>query len=81
MDIGLWYPKGDNFELIGFEYADFASCKFERKNTSDTCHFLRHSLISWHIKKQNSVALSTTKAEYIAVGLCCAQILCMKQTQ
>ncbi|KAL6323288.1 hypothetical protein AAG906_029295 [Vitis piasezkii] len=23
MDIGLWYPKGDNFELIGFSDADF----------------------------------------------------------
>jgi hypothetical protein len=31
-------------------------------------------------KKQNSVALSTTEAKYIAVGSCCAQILCMKTT-
>ena len=36
MDIGLWYPKGDNFELIGFLDADFAGCKVERKSTSDT---------------------------------------------
>ncbi|RVW66918.1 hypothetical protein CK203_066508 [Vitis vinifera] len=34
-----------------------------------TCHFLGHSLVSWHSKKQNSVALSATEAEYIAVGL------------
>nr|CAN64305.1 hypothetical protein VITISV_026331 [Vitis vinifera] len=80
MDIGLWYPKGDNFELIGYSDADFAGCKVERKNTSGTCHFLRHSLISWHSKKQNSVALSTAEAEYIAADLCCAQILWMKQT-
>ncbi|RVW18191.1 Copia protein [Vitis vinifera] len=79
MDIGLWYPKGDNFELIGFSDADFAGCKVERKSTSGTCHFLGHSLVSWHSKKQNSVALST-EAEYIAAGLCCAQILWMKQT-
>ncbi|RVW45268.1 hypothetical protein CK203_110175 [Vitis vinifera] len=26
MDIGLWYPKGDNFELIGYLDADFAGC-------------------------------------------------------
>jgi len=31
-------------------------------------------------KKQNSVALSMTEVEYIAVGACCAQILYMKQT-
>ncbi|RVW93887.1 Retrovirus-related Pol polyprotein from transposon RE1 [Vitis vinifera] len=68
MDIGLWYLKGDNFELIGFSDANFAGCKVERKSTSDTCHFLGHSLVSWHSKKQNSVALSTTEAEYIAAG-------------
>ncbi|RVW96096.1 Retrovirus-related Pol polyprotein from transposon RE1 [Vitis vinifera] len=68
MDISLWYPKGDNFELIGFLNVNFASCKVERKSTSGTCHFLGHSLVSWHSKKQNSVALSTAEAEYIAVG-------------
>ena len=41
---------------------------------------LGRSLVSWSSKKQNSVALSTTKAEYIVVGACCAQILYMKQT-
>ncbi|RVW15600.1 Retrovirus-related Pol polyprotein from transposon RE1 [Vitis vinifera] len=80
MNIGLWYPKGDNFELIGFSDADFAGCRVERKSTSGTCHFLGHSLVSWHSKKQNSVALSIVEADYIAVGLCCAQILWMKQT-
>ena len=41
---------------------------------------LGRSLVSWSSKKQNSVALSTAEAEYIAVGACCAQILYMKQT-
>jgi hypothetical protein len=31
-------------------------------------------------KKQNLVALSTAKAEYIAAGHCCAQLLWMRQT-
>ena len=80
MDIGLWYPKSDNFELIGFLDVDFANYRVERKNTSGTYHFLGHSLVLWHSKKQNSVTLSTTEAEYIVAGLCCAQILWMKQT-
>ncbi|RVW80165.1 Retrovirus-related Pol polyprotein from transposon RE1 [Vitis vinifera] len=75
MDIGLWYPKGDNFELIGFSNADFTGCKVERKNTSDTCHFLGHSLVSWHSKKQNLVALSMAEAEYIAVETSLGKIL------
>ena len=36
-------------------------------------------LVSWSSKKQNSVALSTVEAEYIAAGNCCAQILWIKQ--
>ncbi|KAL6334387.1 hypothetical protein AAG906_014965 [Vitis piasezkii] len=58
--------SSDNFELIGFSDTDFVDCKVERKNTSGTCHFLGHSLVSWHSKKQNSVVLSTGEVEYIA---------------
>ena len=36
--------------------------------------------MSWTSKKQNSVALSTVEAEYIAAGACCEQILYIKQT-
>ena len=36
--------------------------------------------MSWHSKKQNSVTLSTAEAEYIVVGLGCAQVLWKKQT-
>jgi hypothetical protein len=35
--------------------------------------------VSWSSKKQNSVALSTAEAEYVAAGTC-AQLLWMKQT-
>ena len=78
--IGLWYPKGALFELIGYSDSDYAGCKVDRKSTSGGCHLLGRSLVSWSSKKQNSVALSTAEAEYIAAGACCAQILYMKQT-
>jgi hypothetical protein len=77
---GLWYPKGSTFDLIGYSDADWARCKIDRKSTSGTCQFLRRSLVSWASKKQNSVALSTAEAEYIAAGHCCVQLLWMRQT-
>jgi hypothetical protein len=52
----------------------------DRKSTSGACHFLRRSLVSWSSKKQNSIALSTVKVEYIAAGSCCTQILYLKQS-
>ncbi|KAH9724999.1 hypothetical protein KPL70_007704 [Citrus sinensis] len=80
IDIGLWYPRGTHIDLTCFSDADFAGYKVDRKSTSGTCYILGHSLVSWFSKKQNSVALSTTEAEYIAARSCCAQALWMKQT-
>jgi hypothetical protein len=79
-NIGLWYPKGAQFDLVGYLDSDYASCKVDRKGTSSGCQFLGRSLVSWSSKKQNSVALSTTEAEYISARSCCAQLLWMKQT-
>jgi hypothetical protein len=78
--IGLWYPKEARFQLVDYSDSDYTGCKIDRKSTSGECHLLGRSLVSWSSKKENSVALSTTKAEYIAAGACCAQILHMKQT-
>jgi len=78
-NVGLWYPKGTYLNITDFLDSDFAGCKLYRKSTSGTCHLLGSSLISWNCKKQACVALSTTKAEYIAAGSCCAQSLWMKQ--
>jgi len=71
---GLWYSKGSDCSLVGYSDSDFAGCKSDRKSTSGTCHLFSNSLVSWHSKKQVSVALSTAEAEYVAAGSCCAQI-------
>ncbi|XP_042944495.1 uncharacterized protein LOC122278367, partial [Carya illinoinensis] len=79
INLGLWYPKHTSFDLISYTDADYAGCKIDQKSTSGACHFLGHALVSWFSKKQNSVALSTAEAEYVAAGSCCAQVLYMKQ--
>ncbi|XP_070013940.1 secreted RxLR effector protein 161-like [Nicotiana sylvestris] len=56
-DLVLYYPSGDNFDLIGYADADYIGYLVERKNTSGMAHFLGSCLISWGTKKQNSVAL------------------------
>ena len=32
--IGLWYPKGTSFELLGYSDLDFAGSRVDRKSTS-----------------------------------------------
>jgi hypothetical protein len=79
-NLGLWYPKGSKFNLLGYSDSDYVGCKVDRKNTSRTCQFLRWSLVPWSSKEQNYVALSTAEAGYVAASACCAQLLWMRQT-
>jgi hypothetical protein len=79
-NLGLWYPKGSKFDLLGYSNSDYAGCKVDQKSISETCQFLGGSLVSWSSKKQNCVALSIAEVEYVAAGACCAQLLWMRQT-
>ena len=49
--IGLWFPKGARFQLVGYFDSDYAGCKIDRKNTSGGCHLLGRSLVSLSSKK------------------------------
>ena len=79
-EFGLWYSSSSSLALVGFFDADHGGCRIDRKSTSGTCQFLGTSLVSWSARKQTSVALSTTEAEYIAAASCCSQILWMRHT-
>ena len=74
-NLGLWYPKGSRFHLLGYSDSDYASCKVDRKSTLGTCQFLGRSLVSWSSKKQNCVVIFTAEAEYVVADACCAQLL------
>ncbi|WVZ63940.1 hypothetical protein U9M48_013530 [Paspalum notatum var. saurae] len=79
-ELGLWYSSGSSFSLRGFSDADHVVCRIDRKSTFGTCQLLGTSLVSWSSRKQASVALSTTKAEYVAAASCCSLLLWMKAT-
>jgi len=49
------------------------------KSTSGGCFYVGNNLVAWMSRKQSSISLSTTKAEYIAAGSCCTQLLWMKK--
>jgi len=78
-DPALWYPKGCNFNLVGYADADYARFLIDRKSKSGMAHFLGSCLVSWATKKQHSVAMSTAEAEYVVAASYCAQLLWIKQ--
>ncbi|GKE93565.1 hypothetical protein Tco_1574660, partial [Tanacetum coccineum] len=58
--------------------ADHAGCQYTRRSTSGCMQLLGDRLVSWSSKRQKSVAISSTKAEYIALSSCYAQVLWMR---
>ncbi|GKE57960.1 putative ribonuclease H-like domain-containing protein [Tanacetum coccineum] len=73
--LGLWYPRDSPFKLVAYSDSDYAGATQDRKSTTGGCQFLGNRLISWQCKKQTVIAISTTKAEYVAAASCCRQVL------
>jgi hypothetical protein len=66
IDCGLNYDGDHDFTLSGYTDADWEGSVSDRKSTSRCCFSLGSAMISWQSRKQSSISLSTTKAEYIA---------------
>ncbi|GJY73922.1 hypothetical protein Tco_0478353 [Tanacetum coccineum] len=77
INMGLWYPKDTDMYLTAYSDADHAGCQDTRRSTSGSAQFLGDKLVSWSSKKQKSIGISSTEAEYIALSGCYAQILWM----
>nr|GFC11360.1 hypothetical protein [Tanacetum cinerariifolium] len=75
---GMMAPFDSSVALTAFADADHAGCQDTRRSTSGSVQFLGERLINWSSKRQNSAAISSMKAEYIALSGCCAQILWMR---
>ncbi|GKC40617.1 retrovirus-related pol polyprotein from transposon TNT 1-94, partial [Tanacetum coccineum] len=70
--------KHQCFYLKGYSYSDDVGCSMDRKSTLSTCQLLGGKLVCWSAKKQQSIAMSSTKAKYVAAVGCCANIQWMK---
>ncbi|GJZ66180.1 hypothetical protein Tco_0622876 [Tanacetum coccineum] len=70
--------EDSGFELTVFLDADYAGCKDPFKSTSGGAQFIGENLVSWSLKKQDCIALSTAEAEYVSLSACCTQVLWMR---
>ena len=64
LNYGLFYAYGVNIEVFGYTNADWAGCAYDRRSTSGYVFSFGSGAMSWSSKKQPTVALSSTKAEY-----------------
>ena len=65
---GIRFSGSGDGELIGYSDADWAGDIETRRSTSGYVFVLNGGCISWRSKKQRTVALSSTEAEYMALS-------------
>jgi hypothetical protein len=71
---GLVYKKSDR-PLHGFVDADWASCTLDRR----FCFIMSGCVISYESRKQKTVALSSTEAEYMALSEACKEAIYLQK--
>lgn len=79
INLKLKLEAADDLQLIGYVDADWAGDKSDRKSSSGYLFELGNNTISWLSKKQTTVALSSTEAEYIAAALASQELLWLRQ--
>lgn len=74
---GLMFTK-DDCNLEGFVDADWASNTVDRKSYTGFYFKFSGSVISYECKKQQTTALSSTEAEYMAITEACKEAIYLK---
>lgn len=72
LDYKLIYNCNDD-ELVGFCDADWGGDLTDRKSTTGYCFKYANCLVSWCSKKQSTVSISSTEAEYVAMSMAGAE--------
>lgn len=74
----LTYTKKGNKKLEGFADADWGNNVVDRKSYTGLCFTLSGGIISWSSKKQSTVALSSTEAEYMSITEACKEAIYLR---
>jgi hypothetical protein len=76
LDHDLYYPRfPGEAHLVGYSDSDHVGDIDTSKSTSGILFFFGKSLVSWQSVKQQVVALSSCKTEYIAASTALTQAL------
>jgi hypothetical protein len=79
-DIGLKFQCSQDSKdsLVGYADANWASCPESRRSVSGNLILLNGNVISWKSKKQPTLSLSSTEAEYKSLGDITKEVMWVK---
>ncbi|GJW95293.1 retrovirus-related pol polyprotein from transposon TNT 1-94 [Tanacetum coccineum] len=78
-EYGIWFRKDEKFCLKGYTDSDWAGSVDDRRSTSGHCFLIGTAAVSWSSKKQATVALSSTEAEYVAATTSACQAVWLRR--
>ncbi|MBW0468951.1 hypothetical protein O181_008666 [Austropuccinia psidii MF-1] len=78
-DIGLHYIRSNKKGIKAFSDADWGNCRISRRSITGYLACLHDNLVIWKTKKQPSVSISTSEAEYKALCDLTSELLWFKQ--
>lgn len=81
VDMKLTYRRDEEAVLHGFCDADWANDEQDRRSITGYVFLLQGGAVAWNSRKQQTVALSTTEAEYMAMGAATQEAIWLKNLQ
>ncbi len=75
----LSYRKSEDYMISGYTDADWASDIDSRRSCTGYVFKLSNAAITWGSKRQKTVALSSTEAEYMALGSAVQEAIWLRQ--
>mgnify|MGYP001791670327 CR=1 FL=1 len=79
INYGIWYKPSPDSQIVGYTDSDWAGSQDDMKSTSGYAFTLGSGIFSWGSKKQDSVALSSAEAEYVAAAGAACQAIWLKR--
>ena len=74
----LTYPSQGTVKLTGYSDSDHAGNLDDRKSTSGYVFMVGGCCVSWRSSKQQTVSISSTEAEYVALSTCAQEALWLR---
>ena len=79
LNFGLFYAYGVDVKVFGYTDADWAGLSYDKRSTSGYIFSFGSGAASWSSKKQPTVALSSTKAEYGGAVMAACEIAWLRK--